>query len=212
MDYQSKRNILSTTIKNCKSKYLQKQINEGNPRKMWNFITHHIGNKNSKSTSSASVTCEELNAHFTTTAERLLSVTTKSIIEISYEIENNADTEPGSFSFTHCTIHEMSKCISKLKNNKNDYMNISTDILKHTTHTMATHLTTLYNKSIDESKFPEDLKYGCIIPIAKVNNASAPDQMRPICLLPTISKPIERMAYTSSPDKGKVPSLDLLHS
>ena len=51
----------------------------------------------------------------------------------------------------------------------------------------------IFNKSIVQSIFPDQLKIAKVIPIHKVGNENSSNKFRPISLLPAISKVLEKL-------------------
>lgn len=74
---------------------------------------------------------------------------------------------------------------------------IPTKILKDFANELANPITAMFNCSIKTGKVPLDWKKANIIPIFKKGDKKAPNNYRPISLLPIISKVLERCIYNS---------------
>ena len=57
-------------------------------------------------------------------------------------------------------------------------------------------LVELFNRLIQESSFPNDLKCADVSSLFKKGDTMCKEYYRPICLLPAISKLFERLIYT----------------
>jgi len=66
-------------------------------------------------------------------------------------------------------------------------------ILKRCAQSLHLPLTSLFNHSLNEGQVPADWKCGIIAPIYKSGNRSDVSNYRPVTLLPTISKVLERL-------------------
>jgi hypothetical protein len=71
-------------------------------------------------------------------------------------------------------------------------------MLKEVMHEVAHPLCLLFNKSLQERKFPKDWKLAHVIPISKSGDKSLVSNYRPIALLCTVSKIFEKVVYKNS--------------
>ena len=78
------------------------------------------------------------------------------------------------------------------RKNSSGHDNITSDILKYIKHTVCIPLTNIFNKSIETGTVPDLLKLANIIPIYKSKNKELLNNYRPISLLPTVSKLLEK--------------------
>ena len=92
---------------------------------------------------------------------------------------------------------EISRIIKKLENkNSYGYDQISNKLIKEL-HLVISHpLTIVYNKSLEEGKFPELMKQADTIPLYKAKNTEDCNNYRPISLLLTMSKILEKLVYS----------------
>ena len=72
---------------------------------------------------------------------------------------------------------------------------INARFLKDGAYVIAEGLTNLFNRSIDSSIFPLSWKFGKITALFKSGNRSDPNNYRPITVLPTVSKILERAVH-----------------
>ena len=93
-------------------------------------------------------------------------------------------------------LAEINKLIERLPNKTSKgHDDISNIPLKNLTTTIAVPLEIIFNKSLEEGSFPEDMKHADVIPLHKSTERYAVNNYRPISLLITISKVLEEIVY-----------------
>ena len=70
---------------------------------------------------------------------------------------------------------------------------ISGKIIKMATTAIADSLTYIFNQAIALSSFPDEWKMARVVPLYKGGQRNIPGNYRPISVLPTISKVMERI-------------------
>ena len=109
-----------------------------------------------------------------------------------FEFCNNKNP-PKNFIIPFITIPEVGKRISELKNtNAVGPDEIPVNLLKIALPHIIEPLTYVYNLCIEKNCFPSQLKEAKVIPLPKSQDTSHPKNIRPISLLPILSKPLER--------------------
>ena len=97
------------------------------------------------------------------------------------------------FTFTQVQERDIIKIIGKLKTKSScGYDELSTKLLKYIRASISTILTTIINQSLFTGIFPEKLKIAKVLPLYKKGDDHMFDNYRPISLLPSISKVIEK--------------------
>ena len=92
------------------------------------------------------------------------------------------------------TADEISKIITKLVNkNSCSYDLVSNRAIKATNEYVSPYLEILFQKCIMEGVFPDCYKIAQVIPLFKGGNKEDRNCYRPISLLPTISKILEKL-------------------
>jgi hypothetical protein len=101
-----------------------------------------------------------------------------------------------SFCFKNVNKDEIMKIIDNMKpKTSSGYDNISNKLLKYIKHIIAAPLTLLINKILSTGNFPNKLKLAKVIPIFKKDDQFNCNNYRPISLLPSISKVVERVVH-----------------
>ena len=103
---------------------------------------------------------------------------------------------PEHFSIPFITIPEVEKRIKELKDTKAvGPDDIPVKLLKLASPYIIEPLTYAYNLCIENNCFPTQLKEAKVIPLPKSQDTSHPKNLRPISLLPILSKPLERHVH-----------------
>ena len=99
--------------------------------------------------------------------------------------------------FQHpCTRSEVKNLIGKLLNKtSHGYDGISNKLLKELSQVLIYPLTYLFNLSLEKGIFPELYKRADVVPLYKSKSKLDCVNYRPISLLPTISKLLEKIMY-----------------
>ena len=98
---------------------------------------------------------------------------------------------------TPTTEHEVSSLITSLPNiTSSGYDNINNLLLKEIKQNIVVPLTLLINRSLLEGKFPQAMKLADVCPLFKSKDRTEPNNYRPISLLLTLSKLLEKIMYT----------------
>ena len=101
-----------------------------------------------------------------------------------------------NFSFSTVDADLISKVLNSFKPKTSKGTDgISMKLLKSISHIMLEPLKILVNQSLMTSKFPSNLKLAKILPLIKKPNNFNIDNFRPISLLPSISKIIEKCVF-----------------
>ena len=107
-------------------------------------------------------------------------------------IHENVD----SLYFCPTTEREIINIISKLPNKvSSGYDKINNNLLKEIKQEIVNLLTDLFNKSMSQGEFPKAMKMSKVVPLHKGKSREMPENYRPISLLITISKVLEKLVY-----------------
>ena len=106
-----------------------------------------------------------------------------------------------SLFLTPCTVVEISKIIANLPTkNSSGFDNISNKLLKQIQTSISPHLCTIFNISLTTGIFPDIMKHAEVIPLYKGGEKCFVVNYRPISLLMTISKILEKVIYKRTYD------------
>ena len=92
---------------------------------------------------------------------------------------------------------EIGKLIRNLPNKTSSgYDDISNLLLKKLEYSVVIPMTIIFNKSLNEGKFPEAMKMAEVVPLHKSKSKDITSNYRPISLLITVSKVLEKLVYS----------------
>ena len=112
---------------------------------------------------------------------------------LDYLSSNNI---PKSFYFEPCTQYEIATVINSLKPKTScGHDNISTKLVKQTSDAITIPISHIANLSMQQGIFPTSMKTAKVIPVYKKDNKSHFVNYRPISLLPSFSKIIEKLIH-----------------
>ena len=98
--------------------------------------------------------------------------------------------------FCPTTEREIINIISKLPNKvSSGYDKINNNLLKEIKQEIVNPLTDLFNKSMSQGEFPKAIKLSEVVLLHKGKSREMPENYRPISLLITISKVLEKLVY-----------------
>ena len=136
---------------------------------------------------------EAFNEHFSSVAERL---------PVSIDSCDSSPKELGiqsplcRFKLRHIPPNKVFNALNKLKNGKATGMhNMPNKMLKLSKNVIANSLSDLFNACMDASVFPSDSKMAKVVPIIKSDDREDFNNYRPISVLPTVARVLERLIY-----------------
>ena len=98
-----------------------------------------------------------------------------------------------SFEFEHVQEAEVAKIIKSITTNAVGVDGINARQLKLSMPNCVSVITHLINYSFSTCEFPDKWKYAIVKPLPKAHSAALPTDYRPISLLPTVSKVLEKI-------------------
>ena len=108
---------------------------------------------------------------------------------------------PNSIFLNPATENKIIKITNSFQSNKAaDYDNISMSIIKHVASIISEPLTHIINLSISHGIVPDQMKIARIIPLYKADDESVLTNYRPISILPSSSKILEKNVYNRLTD------------
>ena len=97
---------------------------------------------------------------------------------------------------TPCSEKEVSELIQKLPaKTSSGYDNINNVLLKSIGYCIVSPLTSIFNESLTMGIFPDVMKLADVVPLYKAKEKFLETNYRPISLLTTMSKILERVVY-----------------
>lgn len=207
--YKNYRNYCNNLVQNLKNEYERNLLTEaqGDTKKTWDAVKKVCDLKASKSHSEDILKMHEnpseslniVNNFFTTVGDTLATKilsntnTTETKLANSLKIQNFMPPL-NSFFLSPTDPKEISKTIINLKpSSSSGHDEISNNILKKCQNVLAAPLAYLCNLSMSEGIVPDTLKVANVCPIFKVGDTLDASNYRPISLLSTVSKVLEKI-------------------
>ena len=138
------------------------------------------------------------NKHFIGAVKRLRDAVGASIFSVARTIKTNVamSSRVRQFHFKEVSVNFTLRQLRDLKTRKAAGLdNIPPRLLKDTADIVATPLTIIINASLRQGRVPDDWKSARVIPLFKKGKTENLDTYRPISILPTASKLLERIVH-----------------
>ena len=200
-------NFVNKEIKASKSKYYTNLIEEskGNASKIWNAVNEVSYRKSQSATPSCIISNEvqhtepktiatALNEHFATIGQTLADCLSLFVTKVTPQQQSNETT-----NFRILSVDELfvASQLKSLKANKATGLDkISARLLKDAADEITPSITLLLNRSTSSHTFPSIWKCAKVIALFKSGDKESAANYRPISLLPTLSKLLERAVHT----------------
>ena len=207
--YKDYKSVLQRVTRHCKKAYYhQKCIDlKSNTKKLWQLINSMVKQSDNKQNLITSLTingikeydsiqiANELGCFFAGIGSKLAAKTPKSNININDYIDKIRNNEKSLYLYPTNEI-EIKKLIMELPNKASaGHDGISNICLKALGNVICRPLQIIFNKSMMEGIFPNPMKLADVVPLYKSKAKDAPTNYRPISLLITISKLLEKIVY-----------------
>ena len=208
-NYKMYRSMLQCLLRHTKLKYYHDQCLsfKSNTKKLWELINSIIKKQMKKTdlieyltidqiqTYDCKKIAEEFGKHFATVGKKLAGNMSPSKNDVNHYV-NKIPTVTNSLYLSPTSEKEIKDLIQSLSNkNSSGYDNISNVLLKKLSPAIVTPLNIIFNSSLSEGKFPQQMKLAEVVPLHKNSCRSLPSNYRPISLLITISKLLEKVIY-----------------
>ena len=207
--YKEYHNVLTGNKRRCKQDYyLQKCVEfKDNTKKLWHIINQMSGKLNDKSLIIDCIRVNDIphyspnkitNAfgnYFSSVGETLACKIKKSKTEISHYINQITMNEKTMF-WAPATKLEIIKLIESLPNKRSSgFDNVDNKVLKAIKFEISEPLLLIFNQSLKLGVFPENMKLAEVVPLYKSKEHDLLSNYRPISLLITVSKLLEKLVY-----------------
>ena len=191
-----------------KSYYLNMCVDfRANTRELWKTINQVIGRTSDKSTciqelkannlmlSRKKDIVNELGKFFSTVGEKFAKRTQRPMKELNNYLSLILRNKNSIFLMAMSTS-EIVRMINKLPNKKSSgYDKVDNILLKYIRNAVAAPLSMIFNESLSQGIFPTCMKLAEVVPLYKGKDRNEKSNYRPISLLLTISKILEKIMY-----------------
>ena len=207
--YKTYRNVLQKTLRSCKLSYFTNKCVEykQNSRKLWQLINQLINKKQKRSQVIDSLKIENLQRYdpkditngfcdyFASVGQSYADkLKSSSVLVETYN--EKIPRENSSMFLTPTDQKEIKSIIMALPSKTSSgFDEISNKLLKQLCNCILEPLEIIFNQSMLQGEFPELMKNADVSPLYKSKLECEPNNYRPISLLLTISKILEKLIY-----------------
>ena len=204
--YKQYRNKLTTIIRLSRKLYYSHKLenSKNNTNSLWKIINDLIGNKKTapstntlmsegKEITAPNLIADEFNNYFTNIGPKLANNINSNIGHFSDYLSEPFNK---SLFFTPTNPNEILNIVRSLKSSKScgyDELNVFT--LKQIIHYLASPLAHIFNLSLSSGIFPSAFKIAKVIPVFKKDDPTHLNNYRPISILSSLSKILEKIVH-----------------
>ena len=203
--YKKYRNIFNSLIRASKLMYYKDQLskNKKNPKKIWQIIKEvSTGSKsvekiekitvNNVTTDDPAKISEHFNKFFSEVGKQISESVLPTQKKADQFINENQEIPPLDLGNTG-PIHVSDFIKSFDPKKSKDFDGLSMFLLKNIATEISVPLAHIFNLSLETGTFPSKLKQSRTVPVFKSGNPESCDNYRPISLLSSLSKILEKM-------------------
>lgn len=219
--YKDYSNTLKRAKRAAKLTYYNNLCNEfrSNSKRLWALINKQIKKTTHKKNiitkikldqtefTQGTEICNAFGRHFSTIGKKFAQKIKKSQHDLDYYCKK-IPTNNNSMYMKPTNPEEISNIIGTLANkSSHGYDKISNKLLKELRPVVLTPLVIIFNRSMEEGVFPDAMKIADIVPLHKAKCIEDCNNYRPISLLLTMSKVLEKIIYNRTVtffDKNKL--------
>lgn len=201
--YKRLRNTCTNLLRSARRKYHQNLLNENrlNPKNFWKAIKKIFPSKKKTSPSSSESESNEKVSKFRDLFASVVNKLKKNsfkLVELVWRMPKAFRSRTNSrFHFTYVSVTFVRKELRTLKRTKATGLDqLPPSLLKDVADVISVPLTHIINLSLKSSTVPSLWKQAKIIPVFKSGNSADPLNYRPISVLPTLSKILEKAVHT----------------
>ena len=208
-EYLNYNSALRKSIKRAKANYYTDKCKEykSQTKRLWKLINEIAGKKNDKSNLVDYLKIEDVNVY---NAKKISNSFTKYFSDVGEKFANKIPASTKSISEYLKLMGSNTKSIFLQPTDENEIRKIAFDLpskascghdrvsnvlLKEIITHIAEPLCLIFNQSILTGEFPDDMKLAEVVPLYKSKEHYNESDYRPISLLTTISKILEKIVY-----------------
>lgn len=191
-NFKSARNRVNQMCRNAKRQYIHKAIETCTQQNIWKFLgTLGLG-KPKAGLNYPDLNLNDLNLHFSSIPITINSSQRDTTIK---QINSKPLPNITSFQFHAVSVSEVDKIIKSVVSKAVGFDDVGRVLLVPILNVILPVLTHIINSSLTSGCYPEIWKNAHIVPLPKKSNPTAFSQLRPISILPYLSKILERVVH-----------------
>lgn len=189
--YKTLRNLVNKAVLKEKKAVIEHKITNNN--NMWTELKK-LNILNFKNKSSIPIELKDVNK----INDFFISSTKNDFIpdqDLITFYSSNTKPSVNPFNFHMITENDILKIISNIKSKATGHDGININMIKLCCPYILPFLVHIFNSCIEKSVFPNSWKMSCIIPLPKKATVTELGDLRPISILPALSKIMERIMF-----------------
>lgn len=191
--YKTLRNQTLAAVRSEKKKYINLINSENNPKKTWATLR----NLNVKPQDSSDLplnlnNADNINNYFISVHKK-----NNNNQEIINSYNNNSFNENKSkFTFRLASVDDVHNAIFSIKSKAYGTDKINITMIKYCSPFIEKYILHIINCCIEKEYFPSNWKCSLVMPLPKTNNPLSFGDLRPVSVLPALSKVLEKIMYS----------------
>lgn len=186
--YKQLRNLVNGALDREKGAYLNFYVNSNKnaPKKMWSHFRNVLSSGISTSMPPHLSNPDEINDFF-------LDIPGVDEVETDHVNLTTTTCIKNSFKLEKCSDFQVMKIIDSIKTKAHGHDGITVDMIRRTLKVTLPVITNIINTSIETNVFPDTWKIARVKPIPKSSKVEEIKDLRPISIVPILSKVLERI-------------------
>ncbi|XP_031337267.1 uncharacterized protein LOC116166456 [Photinus pyralis] len=194
--YKQLRNFTTTAIRNEKKCYLTQVVKSCNAKQLWKKLNQlQLLSKKNNYIPTNFADADEINMYFSSTQRSCIPD-----FELLDYYSSNKFNPNSCFTLSEVLEEDITKILFKVSSNATGVDGISIIMLKHCCPFLTPYITYIINYCIKSYSVPSVWKCSLLKPIAKVASPSGISDLRPISILPALSKLLEKVIVAQLTD------------
>ena len=202
--YKRLKNKVNKAISKAKKVYYSTKFSccAGDPKKTWSILNEVMGRNKNDSVTELKIDDEKITGdqciaeHFNEFFSNIgTSISSGFTNDESYAHFLTENLSHDSFSFCEVSLSELHVIMGGLKLSSAGHDNIPLSLLCKNIDLLGVNILSICNRSLAEGVFPNSLKVAKVIPIFKTGERESLNNYRPISVLPSFSKILEKIVY-----------------
>ncbi len=189
--FKSLRNKVKRAIRNAKAKFAEKLLQDSSSKSLWRGLSK-LGIGISKDSIPHNLRPDNLNDHFVNNHTK---ITPQELHESLLSISRLTPLTKSEFNFKPVSINEVKSSLLGIKSTAIGIDGIPIQFIHKILNVFLPYITHIFNSSLSQGIFPSQWKTSVLHPIPKVSTPHHANDFRPISILPSLSKGLERLVH-----------------
>lgn len=194
-DYKRARNLFTSSVRNEKRAYLDYVNRQQDKKKIWNTLKEmnvYKRKKDSVDVPKHLKQPDKINDFF---IDSICNINSSVNLQ-TLDMYNKTKATDNVFQFLLLREADIFNAIQQLKSNASGTDHLSLEMIKLCCPTIVPVLVHIFNSCIEDSTFPSYWKNAIVVPYPKTSDPKSLSELRPISLLPVLSKIFEQLLHS----------------